>query len=335
VNPPRPPSVSSMYDWPDIDALLQRGLEFYGDKRVREAIECWQRVLAIAPSHPLAREYLEAAGFTADHGGVPSPGAADADDSQAIHQAVAAISIDDASIAHAVELVRDQRYEDALATLYAARASFPRHAGISRSIQVVKQRLVRDYRGTLGNLGAVPALLPPARELAGEAVASDERELLELIDGISTYEDVVQSSTLGALATLRLLVQLVARGAIGPADGPPLPPPAPVAPSAAPPRPAHATAPIRVPELPAPPPMLRIVPPPPQPPSAESAPAPSTSGASASAVFAREAIGAFVRGEHARARDLVDRGLAALGDADDAARRDLERLQLRLDKEPP
>jgi len=301
-------------------------------------------VLALSPAHPLALEYLDAAGFNlqAEATG-PIASVPESDDSRAIQLAIGELRLDDESLQRSVELVRERRFEEALTVLYAARASFPRHAGISRSIQAVKQRLVREYRMEVGDLGAIPAVRLEPQALGAVALSDDEAEILGLLDGIVTFEDVIQSSTLGVLHSLRVLAQLLRRNVIErtaaqarvepgePATQPHLrlEPGARVAAS-------RPLATFRVPEIPAPSPMLRIVPDPEpsQPPGPPAAPPPPAPDPQHTALVA-QAIAAYIRGEIARARELLDDGLAQIPEHDVTSRRDLERLSLRLDKETP
>src|SRR5690349_2432162 len=47
-----------------VDALLERGLAFFGGNKLEQAIACWHAVLRIEPSNPQALDYLRAAGVS-------------------------------------------------------------------------------------------------------------------------------------------------------------------------------------------------------------------------------------------------------------------------------
>lgn len=132
-------------------------------------------------------------------------------------------------------LLSEGRLEDVLKLLYAARARAPRDASLSRSIRHVRERLSNDYASRLMNLDLVP--MPAERcswaELADAdwsdetpEVAQEARQLASLVDGISSYADIVAASHQGKLATLRGLCALLQRGHIRVPQASTCPPPA-------------------------------------------------------------------------------------------------------------
>jgi hypothetical protein len=118
-------------------------------------------------------------------------------------------------------LLSEKRYEEALELLYATRWEAPDSAEISRGINLLKERLIRHYLEELGNLDAVPqvvAELDPARLDIGE----EERTLLRLVDGISSFSDIAHQSRLGRFETYRALTRFVGEGLVVVA-APPIP----------------------------------------------------------------------------------------------------------------
>ena len=181
----------------EIETLLEEGLDLYGRGDTSGAIRCWRRVLAVHPGHDLALDYLGSAG--ADPSApVPGPESIPPDEEASV-----------LSSPELLRLVKEGQYDAALAILYEARSKNPKDASVSRSIRHLKLRLLRNYARELGNLDTVP-------ELLGEVDITDleieEQEIARLVDGISSYEDIIASSPYGRLLTYRRLVGLKRRG---------------------------------------------------------------------------------------------------------------------------
>lgn len=230
----------TMNDWQRLDELLERGLDYYGRQLVAEAIECWREVLFLSPGHRLALEYLDAAGASPEPGqpgdatergdaaasprpGKPSVGRASTKDDRSSgrrDERARASTADEQPLSLeslstlTVELIRERKFEEALALLYTAHGEAPRDPSISRSISVVKQRLLKEYRTELGDPSQVPALAYDEALIEELPLSEDERELVPLIDGIVALEDVLQSCGLGALQAHRALAQLIRRRVI-------------------------------------------------------------------------------------------------------------------------
>ena len=117
-------------------------------------------------------------------------------------------------------LLSQRRYEEVLSLLYAARKRAPQDASLSKSIRHVRERLAREYAYRLVDLDRVPRPVPgrPWSALADadwsasdSAIAREARQLASLIDGISSFADIVAASPLGQLSTLRGLCTLLER----------------------------------------------------------------------------------------------------------------------------
>jgi hypothetical protein len=100
-------------------------------------------------------------------------------------------------------LIRDKRYEEALAALYRARSEAPDDRQLQKSIEQIKEFLIGAYAKRLGGLDLV------ARPVPASALQSPDKVLLaRYIDGTSTFDDVAQMCPLGKLRTLQVLVGL-------------------------------------------------------------------------------------------------------------------------------
>ncbi len=208
----------------EITELLERGLDLYGHNDVESAIRCWRQALALDPDNARVRDYLECAGAPleplativnldamraqlgfGDKEGTPLPGAVvstdDDTEPQPPSERVRKSMIE--------RLLRDGRYEEALDLLYQIRARRPHDVGLSRSIRLLRERLALSHAARLKNLDWIPVLEPTLR---GAALSPEEREVAALIDGVSSYGDIVASCTLGRLNTLRILCAFVDQG---------------------------------------------------------------------------------------------------------------------------
>lgn len=103
-------------------------------------------------------------------------------------------------------LLRERRFEDALSTLYRARAAAPSDTEIQTAIDQLKDFMVTTYARQLGGMDKVAPPVPTTapKTSAGMMVA-------QYVDGRSTFGDIAQACPLGQLRTLQVLVDLYAR----------------------------------------------------------------------------------------------------------------------------
>jgi hypothetical protein len=103
-------------------------------------------------------------------------------------------------------LLREKRYEEALARLYRARSETPGSAELQKSIDQVKEFLIGAYAKRLGGLDQIARPVPPAAGRSPDVVL-----LSRYIDGGSSYGDLAQICPLGQLRTLQVLVEMYAQ----------------------------------------------------------------------------------------------------------------------------
>jgi hypothetical protein len=109
--------------------------------------------------------------------------------------------------ADVISLLREKRYEEALARLYQARADAPENLELRRSIEQVKDFLIGAYAKRLGGLDQI------ARPVTSAGPRSPDAILLgRYIDGVTTYGDLAAICPLGRLRTLQVLVEIYAPG---------------------------------------------------------------------------------------------------------------------------
>ncbi|RYZ09809.1 MAG: TRP-like protein [Myxococcales bacterium] len=102
-------------------------------------------------------------------------------------------------------LLREKRYEEALARLYQARAESPGSVELQKGIDQVKEFLIGAYAKRLGGLDQV------AKQMAPAAGRSPDMVLLSrYIDGATSYGDLAEICPLGRLRTLQVLVEMYA-----------------------------------------------------------------------------------------------------------------------------
>lgn len=103
-------------------------------------------------------------------------------------------------------LLREKRYEEALARLYQARSESPDSAELQKGIDQVKEFLIGAYAKRLGGLDQIARPIAPAAGRSPDIVL-----LSRYIDGTSTYGDLAQMCPLGRLRTLQVLMEMYPR----------------------------------------------------------------------------------------------------------------------------
>jgi tetratricopeptide (TPR) repeat protein len=196
---------------PQLTALLESGLQLYGQNRREEAMRRWEELLARAPEHQLAREYIEAAKARE----MPSsPSLRVVRDSEVPSGSGVSGVVDVETREKVLTLVRAHRLEEALQVLYVAHRQSPQDAAVSRSITVMKQRLLAEYRKELGELDGVPYLQIPRTQISRLPLTPNEEETFPLVDGLVSYSDIVRSSPLNEFVTTKSLAGLLRKGII-------------------------------------------------------------------------------------------------------------------------
>jgi hypothetical protein len=102
-------------------------------------------------------------------------------------------------------LLREKRYEEALARLYQARAETPDSVELQKGIDQVKEFLTGAYAKRLGGLDQVAKAIAPTAGRSPDMVL-----LCRYIDGATTYADLSAICPLGRLRTLQVLVEMYA-----------------------------------------------------------------------------------------------------------------------------
>jgi hypothetical protein len=120
------------------------------------------------------------------------------------------------------ELVRAQRWDDALAALHSARETGASDSEVAEAIRTVRDQALRHGLEALGSIEATPV-----RTKKSAALAADEQYLFGLIDGATSTDALLDRSTLGRHRTVGALTGLVACGVVRIEDAAPSPAPVP------------------------------------------------------------------------------------------------------------
>jgi tetratricopeptide (TPR) repeat protein len=103
-------------------------------------------------------------------------------------------------------LMREKRYEEALALLYRARSESPSNAELQKSIDQIKEFLIGAYAKRLGGLDRIAESIAPTSGRSPDMVL-----ISRYVDGTSTFGDVARMCPLGQLRTLQVLVSMYPR----------------------------------------------------------------------------------------------------------------------------
>jgi hypothetical protein len=118
-----------------------------------------------------------------------------------------------------VTLLREHRLEEALTVLYQLRECAPDNTSVARGIQILKGKVLLEYLARLGDLDEVPTALAGPTDSLSDLTLS----VLQLVDGVSTLGDLLETARVGRLPTARALVQLLEQRLITrPGQPPPL-----------------------------------------------------------------------------------------------------------------
>jgi hypothetical protein len=177
-----------------IARLLQEGLNHYGEDRVGQAILAWRGVLTLAPENAEALDYIQ----SADRRTSPRP--EDGDRGVSALQAV---------VAEARELGARKEYESALELLLGAADSSLINLELDASIELVRSRLLKQYRESVGDLESVPVLGKDPTKLTEFNLPPDVGFILSMVDGATSVTDLISLSGMDVFDVLRTVKGLI------------------------------------------------------------------------------------------------------------------------------
>jgi tetratricopeptide (TPR) repeat protein len=171
-----------------IARLLREGLDHYGFGETSEAIRAWKQVLSLDPGNPEAVDYIK----TSDRRQHPRQNKADR-----IVRAVGEV------VAEAQSLIESQQLEESLELLHSAAESDPFNLKLAATIELVRSRLVVDYRKAVGDLSAIPVMAADPEEITKFNLPPDAGFLLSMIDGATSVESLISLTGMDTFDALR------------------------------------------------------------------------------------------------------------------------------------
>ncbi len=182
-----------------VSRLLEKGLELYGDGDVAKAILTWEEVLVLDPKNQDAVDYIK----TADRRTKPRP-PKPASSSPALR-----------SIAgEARELLSAGQMDASLELLESAAEGQPGGIELQALLDLVRARLLDQYRADFGDQSGVPTLAHAGADLTKFNLPSDAGFLLSMVDGSTSIADLISLSGMDDFEALRLLSGLREAGIV-------------------------------------------------------------------------------------------------------------------------
>jgi hypothetical protein len=121
----------------------------------------------------------------------------------------------EALLEDAQEALRSQDLESALDLFQVAARLEPDRFEIEGYVDLIRSQLLKSYRERIGDPGAVPKLLVAAGEVKSFHLAADAGFILSLVDGSTSFEELVSLSGMAAFEAFRNLSALLEAGILG------------------------------------------------------------------------------------------------------------------------
>ncbi len=121
----------------------------------------------------------------------------------------------DALLKDAHEALRCEDLESALGLFLLAAQLDPDRFEIEGYVDLVRSHLLKRYRERIGDLQAVPRLLIGAGEIRRFNLAPDAGFILSLVDGSTSFEQLVSLSGMEAFEAFRNICALLDAGILG------------------------------------------------------------------------------------------------------------------------
>ena len=121
----------------------------------------------------------------------------------------------EALLKDAHEALRCEDLENALDLFQVAAQLDPDRFEIEGYVDLVRSHLLKRYRERIGDLQAVPRLLVGGGEVRRFNLAPDGGFMLSLVDGSTSFEQLVSLSGMAAFEAFRNLIALLDAGILG------------------------------------------------------------------------------------------------------------------------
>jgi hypothetical protein len=184
-----------------IERLLQEGLDHYGAGELSEAFQAWNAVVALDPHNVEALDYLESADRRSQRQLPPSERMSDAG-RRIVFEA-------------RTQLGR-RNFEGAFDLLSCGAAeSKPANLEMEATLELVRSRLLKQYRQRVGDFDSVPTLRKDPGDVAKFNLPADAGFMLSLMDGATSLADLISLSGMDAFGALRIVQQLLDAEIVG------------------------------------------------------------------------------------------------------------------------
>ena len=183
----------------DTESLMREGLDHYAMGDDAKAIACWQRVLELEPGHAEATDYLRTA---TEEGDAPEA------EPEPVEPAAGSL------LESASELLTNGEFNEALEMLETLAAKDPANLAVEGRLELVRVRLLEEFRARLCDGIAVPQRRISEEEVLKYNLPADAGFLLSSIDGATSVNDLVQVSGLDPFEVLRSCCRLLDAGII-------------------------------------------------------------------------------------------------------------------------
>jgi hypothetical protein len=189
----------SAADAKEVERLLTKGLDHYGVGEISEAMAAWEAVLALDVGNERATDYIQNADRRK---GRSSP-----------EKVAPAGSFHDL-VTEGQQLVNRNDLEGALELFSRAEEADLAALELGAAVDLVRSRLLREYRDEIGGRKAVPTLRADVESLKGINLPADAGFMLSLVDGATNNEDLVSLSGMDRFEAVRILRSLLAAGVL-------------------------------------------------------------------------------------------------------------------------
>ena len=115
----------------------------------------------------------------------------------------------------AQQLLRGSDWEGALDLYQRAASLDPGRVELEGYVDLLRSRLVKTYRERIGDPARVPKLLVPAAQITRFNLPADAGFVLSMIDGRTSYAELLSVSGMGPFEALRIFAGLLDAGIVG------------------------------------------------------------------------------------------------------------------------
>lgn len=183
----------------EVERLLTEGLDHYGVGEISQAIEAWESVLSLDRGNERASDYIQNADRRKRRPNVDGSAPAGC-----FHDLVT----------EGQQLVSQKDLEGGLELFCRAEGADLAALELGSTVDLVRSRLLREYRDEIGGREAVPSVCADVESLKRINLPADAGFMLSLVDGATNNEDLVSLSGMDRFEAVRILRSLLAAGVL-------------------------------------------------------------------------------------------------------------------------